>query len=129
MIFNIVELQASPVPRKSTGLLTGQANYDKKGPMVESSKLNISELQNSTAESSTLLSERRLYLEGQIEKLRFICDRLNPYEQIPDYLKKELRAVGLSDLLDGSYDPFALTNKLLLLMENALEELELYKNA
>lgn len=92
-------------------------------------QMKLQDLQPQSELSPNALSERRLYLEGQVEKLRFICDRLNPYEQIPDYLKKELRAVGLNDLLDGSYDPFALTNKLLLLMENALEELELYKNA
>lgn len=92
-------------------------------------QIKLQEIQPQTEQSSPSLGERQLFLEEKIEKLRFICDRLNPYEQIPDYLKKELRAVGLNDLLDGTYDPFALTNKLLLLMENALEELELYKNA
>ncbi len=95
---------------------------------MDQSKLNLNNLEIGSVESSTLVEERRLFLEAQVEKLQFICDRLNPYEQIPDYLKKELRQVGLSDLLDGSYDPFALTNKLILLMENTLEELELYKN-
>lgn len=95
---------------------------------MDQSKLNLNNLEIGSVESSTLVEERRLFLEAQVEKLQFICDRLNPYEPIPDYLKKELRQVGLAELLDGSYDPFALTNKLILLMENTLEELELYKN-
>jgi len=90
---------------------------------------NFNELQIQANLSRGGLRERRLFLEVQIEKLRFICDQLNPYEPIPEFLKKELRLIGMAELLDGSYDPFALTNKLLLQMENSLEELELYKNA
>ena len=92
-------------------------------------KVIQNEIQETQEEAHLTLKGHRLFLHEKITKLSFVCDRLNPYEPIPDYLKKELRALGLGDLLDGSYDPFSMTNKLLTLMENALEELELYKNS
>ncbi len=70
------------------------------------------------------LFERKEQLEKELERLRFICDNLDPYSPIPEKFKKELRALGLQEIIDQHYDPFALTNKLLLRMENILEELE-----
>ena len=60
-------------------------------------------------------------LKARIEILRSLCDQVDPYLPLNPMAQKRLRELKI-DLLD---DPFALTNQLLLLMEDALEELSL----
>ena len=58
-------------------------------------------------------------LESEIRALTRICSELDPYRPIPTMLQKELWDLGIKD----QTDPFKITNKLLLSMENAIEEL------
>lgn len=58
-------------------------------------------------------------IEKDINELSEICRNLDPYLPIPDYQKKNLEKFNITEF----YDPFAITNKLLLLLENSIEEL------
>lgn len=59
-------------------------------------------------------------LNENIKRLRYLCDHLDPYGEINERFKNELTFFQIT-----SYrDPFELTNKLLKLMEDTLEEKE-----
>lgn len=60
-------------------------------------------------------------LNRQAEELRWICDRFDPFSP-PD---EEIRGL-LNRYLppEEEYDPFNITNQLILLLENTLEELQ-----
>ena len=59
-------------------------------------------------------------LDQTITLLRELCDQIDPYATIDDETGKKLQSVSIMKW----DDPFVLTNQLLLLMENAIEEQE-----
>ena len=61
-----------------------------------------------------------LKLEKKIERLKYICDHLDPYTKKDADINERLEEFQLQNI----EDPFELTNKLLLMMENTIEELE-----
>ncbi len=63
------------------------------------------------------------YLESRIEFLSLICQELNPYVEIPNDLKMRLLDYNILDLSD----PFKVTNQLLILLEDTIDELHLIK--
>lgn len=69
------------------------------------------------------LQEKIEYLEARIKKLGDICSELNPYAPIPDELKMRLMDFNILDLSD----PFKITNTLLVLLEDTIDELHIIK--
>jgi hypothetical protein len=59
-------------------------------------------------------------LEKNITRLKFLCDNLDPYSPIEGHFKKELSFFEITKFRD----PYDLTNQLLKLMEDSLEEKE-----
>lgn len=57
-------------------------------------------------------------LAKKIESLKQICAELNPYETISDEMKEKLNSVGIVEL----NNPFHLTNTLIIMLEDAIEE-------
>jgi hypothetical protein len=68
-------------------------------------------------------SEKILFLETRIQKLGEICTDLNPYEPIKDDFKIRLREFNILEF----DDPFKITNALLILLEDTIDELHLLK--
>ncbi len=65
-------------------------------------------------------------LQGRIEVLRSLCQEIDPYAPLNSEVREQLEELGI----DAGEDPFALTNRLILMMENALEEFhKLHKGA
>lgn len=71
----------------------------------------------------------------RIEELKKLCDRIDPYK-ISHKDFKDLQKFNISDKHYSTFDeacneldPFLITNKLLLLLENSIEELEKKKKA
>ncbi|MCO4793323.1 MAG: hypothetical protein KC493_06420 [Bacteriovoracaceae bacterium] len=58
-------------------------------------------------------------LEEQIEKLNFICSNLDPFAPISEELKQLVKSFNIVEL----DDPFVLTKQLVVLLEDAVEEL------
>lgn len=69
------------------------------------------------------LQEKIEYLEARIKLLGDICSEINPYEAIPDEIKMKLMDFNILDL----DDPFKVTNKLLMLLEDTIDELHVLK--
>ncbi len=69
------------------------------------------------------LQEKIDYLEARIKVLGDICSELNPYEEIPDELKMRLMDFNIV----GLEDPFKVTNQLLTLLEDSIDELHIIK--
>lgn len=70
--------------------------------------------------STTDSGENRVeWLEAKIADLKYICDNLNPYAEIDSDLKERLNGHQIYDF----YDPFTITNKLLVSLEDSIEEL------
>lgn len=69
------------------------------------------------------LQEKIDYLEARIKVLGDICSEINPYEEIPDELKMRLMDFNILEL----NDPFKVTNQLLLLLEDSIDELHIIK--
>ena len=69
------------------------------------------------------LDEKILYLETRIKKLSDICNELNPYQPVSDDFKKRLKEFNILEF----NDPFKITNALLLLLEDTIDELHLIK--
>lgn len=67
--------------------------------------------------------EKILYLESRIKRLGTICNDLNPYSPITDEFKKSLREFNILEF----EDPFKITNALLMLLEDAIDELHVLK--
>jgi hypothetical protein len=67
--------------------------------------------------------EKILYLEDRIKKLGEICTDLNPYMPIPDDFKFRLREFNIMEFSD----PFKITNSLLMLLEDTIDELHILK--
>lgn len=77
----------------------------------------------SPAEILNPLQEKVDYLEARIKKLSDICNELNPYEPITADLKMRLMDFHILDLSD----PFKITNTLLMLLEDTIDELHVIK--
>jgi hypothetical protein len=69
------------------------------------------------------LEETIVELEAKIKKLSDICTELNPYEPISDDLKMRLMDLNILDFSD----PFKITNTLLMLLEDTIDELHVIK--
>ncbi len=69
------------------------------------------------------LQEKIDYLEARIKVLGDICTEINPYEEISPDLKMRLLDFHILDLSD----PFKVTNQLLMLLEDTIDELHVIK--
>ncbi len=69
------------------------------------------------------LQEKVIYLENRIKVLGDICTELNPYAPISDELKMRLMDFNILELSD----PFKVTNTLLMLLEDTIDELHVIK--
>tara|TARA_R110002072_G_scaffold64203_2_gene159212 strand:- start:51252 stop:51593 length:342 start_codon:yes stop_codon:yes gene_type:complete len=63
-------------------------------------------------------------LVNRVQALKEICDTINPYLPLTDEAVKKLESFNI----EISSDPFHLTNQLLALVDNSVEELEKRKN-
>lgn len=70
-----------------------------------------------------VLEEKVRELEARVKKLSDICTELNPYAPITDDLKMRLMDFHILDLSD----PFKVTNTLLMLLEDTIDELHIIK--
>ena len=69
------------------------------------------------------LQEKIEYLEARIKVLSDICQELNPYEAVSDDLKMRMMDFNILDFSD----PFKITNTLLMLLEDTIDELHVIK--
>jgi hypothetical protein len=69
------------------------------------------------------LQENIQLLESRIKKLGDICNELNPYAPMSDEFKKRLREFNIMEF----EDPFKITNALLMLLEDSIDELHTYR--
>lgn len=74
-------------------------------------------------ENNTADLEKILFLETRIKKLGEICNDLNPYQPIAPEFKLKLREFNIVE----ATDPFHVTNALLRLLEDAINELHMLK--
>ena len=70
-----------------------------------------------------MMKDEVLQLEKKIKNLKRICDQIDPYSPVPDKFKKDLSSFNI----DKWNDPFALTNQLIVLLEDSIEKLEKMK--
>ena len=82
-------------------------------------KHEVKEIQKRNVENQSPCEELPdFYLDDQqLEELRKFCDSLNPYAPMSLEQKLRLSEYGITDLSN----PFEVTNKLLLLLENNLQ--------
>ena len=85
--------------------------------------IEIGRIQNPDLSDYNPLQEKVDYLEARIKLLDDICTEINPYESIPDELKMKLMDFNILDL----NDPFKVTNTLLMLLEDTIDELHIIK--
>lgn len=83
----------------------------------------IGRISNSDLSQYNPLQEKIDYLEARIQVLGNICTEINPYEEISDELKMRLMDFNILDLSD----PFKVTNQLLVLLEDTIDELHILK--
>lgn len=69
----------------------------------------------------SLNEEKILILKSRIKKLSDICQDLNPYQEISSELKMKLAEFQILELSD----PFKITNSLLILLEDTIDELHI----
>ncbi len=69
------------------------------------------------------LLEKIEALEARIKILGDICSEINPYAEISNELKMKLMDYNILDLSD----PFKVTNQLLMLLEDTIDELHILK--
>lgn len=81
----------------------------------------INELDRNPAFSQN--EDKILYLEERIKKLGDICNDLNPYMPITAEFKLRLREFNILEF----DDPFKITNALLILLEDSIDELHVLK--
>jgi hypothetical protein len=67
--------------------------------------------------------EKILYLEERIKKLGDICNELNPYQPVAESFQARLREFNILEFSD----PFKITNALLMLLEDTIDELHILK--
>ncbi len=63
-------------------------------------------------------------LESKAKKLSKLCQMINPYEKLAKETRDELFRLGIVNF----EDPFAITNELLILLEEVDEELKKLKH-
>lgn len=83
----------------------------------------IGRIQDNDLSEYNPLQEKIDYLEARIKLLGDICSEINPYEAIPDEIKMKLMDFNILDL----DDPFKVTNRLLMLLEDTIDELHILK--
>ena len=69
-------------------------------------------------------NERIDFLANNINVLNRLCLKLDPYRPVSDEQKNILKEFNIEDC----YDPFKVTNQLLTLLENYIEELHCLQN-
>lgn len=67
--------------------------------------------------------EKIIGLEARIKTLGDICNEINPYAEITDEQKMKLMDFNILDF----NDPFKITNTLLMLLEDTIDELHILK--
>lgn len=89
-------------------------------------------MQNKSSQGQNLSSGHNLFpenedkilsLESRIKKLGDICNELNPYQPLSNEFKLRLREFNIMEF----EDPFKITNALLMLLEDSIDELHLLK--
>lgn len=75
------------------------------------------------SEFHSVHQEKIQYLEARVKKLGDICNELNPYQPVCDEFKIRLREFNIID----ATDPFHVTNALLRLLEDSINELHALK--
>ena len=92
--------------------------------MNETSELIHKTIKNLNSLAKKTQAIRKQKLEQKIKDLKQFCDRFDPY--------KDLSSVDMSFLkkyhIHPPYDPFMLTNKLLMELEDTIEELKELEN-
>jgi hypothetical protein len=83
----------------------------------------IGRIQDNDLSDYNPLQEKIDYLEARIKLLGDICTEINPYAPIPDELKMKLMDFNIVSL----DDPFKVTNTLLMLLEDTIDELHVIK--
>lgn len=83
----------------------------------------IGRLNESDLSQYNPFQEKIAELEARIKILGDICSEINPYESIPDELKMRLMDFNILNL----DDPFKVTNSLLMLLEDSIDELHIMK--
>ena len=86
-------------------------------------KVEIGRIKNPNLSEYNPLQEKIDYLEARIKLLDDICTEINPYEAITDELKMKLLNFNILEL----NDPFKVTNALLMLLEDTMDELHVIK--
>ena len=84
---------------------------------MENIESNLSTLKQ---KHPNLLDQKRFELERKINSLKEFCQEFDPYQEITSEHKEFLNNHEIFQF----DDPFFITNKLLLLTENLIEELE-----
>lgn len=75
----------------------------------------------SSSESDKIYIENRVKLIGQrVEVLNKLCTDLDPYQEIPASYLQVLADFGINE----ATDPFQVTNQLVVLLEESIEELQ-----
>ena len=75
---------------------------------------------SSKSKNSTLSKPERIQeLSNVIEELNTLCRDLDPYQPIDTKTQEQLKRYGVFEI----DNPFVITNKLVLILENAVEEL------
>jgi hypothetical protein len=70
-------------------------------------------------------NEKIQKLEERIKKLSAICNELNPYQPVGKEFQQRLKEFNIYEY----EDPFKITNALLILLEDTIDELHIYKPA
>jgi hypothetical protein len=70
-------------------------------------------------------NEKVKKLEERINKLSTICNQLNPYQPLDKEFQLRLKEFNIYEF----DDPFKITNALLMLLEDSIDELHIYKPA
>jgi hypothetical protein len=86
----------------------------------EEQGLNPQRLSNDSKNNN---EEKILILEARIKNLNDICGDLNPYKPIDQDLKLRLKTFNIMEF----NDPFKITNALLILLEDSIDELHILK--
>lgn len=68
-------------------------------------------------------NEKIEILEAKIAKLNKICDEVNPYQELSEEMKNQLRELGILEFSN----PFHITNTLVMILEDTIDELHQIK--
>lgn len=80
----------------------------------------VKEKKRRTVSASSPKIRRVTRLEKKLQRLKDLCQNLDPYKPLDAKLVKELEYFKIYE----HNDPFRVTNQLLILMEDMLEELD-----